>query len=436
MALVTSPRVPLFGVGPDDPARLLDGRIGDWREVGSAAPLAVEPLALVGAGEPAVRPVETVADYEGLVAALVRRPGGVALIPVAEVDFRVNVLSVGGGDPLRDDPDGEVPIIRIAVVGDIVPGRNVHAKMATYADFRRPFLRVADHLAAYDLTIANLEGNLSASLPQPPDPHSFSFVSDPAMIEGLVLAGIDAVSLANNHTVWNAPAEGWGVQGLLDTIDALELAQFPFFGAGRTIAEARSPWLTKVGDTRIAFIGIDGVTANLEVAPGAANGVVDFDASASEDRPGTNPYLSAQVLQDIATATDVAEVVIPYFHMGAEYVAIPPEWVVAAAHAAIDAGATLVVTNHPHVIQGMETYAGRPIVYSPGNFIFDQMFAVEVRSGLILDLTLRGDRVVGLRCHGVEIEDFHQPRLMTAGEQASLMDRFWAASDRRAARDG
>ncbi len=118
--------------------------------------------------------------------------------------------------------------------------------------------------------------------------------------------------------------------------------------------------------------------------------------------------------------------------MGAEYVAIPPAWAVAGARAAIDAGATLVVTLHPHVIQGMEIYNGRPIVYSPGNFVFDQMFGVEVRSGFILDLTLRWDRVVGLRCHGVEIEEFHQPRPMTAGEQAALMDRFWASTDRLA----
>ncbi len=102
---------------------------------------------------------------------------------------------------------------------------------------------------------------------------------------------------------------------------------------------------------------------------------------------------------------------------------------------AIDAGATLVVTNHPHVIQGMEIYAGKPIVYSVGNFIFDQMFSVQTRQGLILELVLRGGKCVGLRTRGVEIEDFNQPRLMTAGEQAAIMDRFWASTDRLANRE-
>jgi poly-gamma-glutamate synthesis protein (capsule biosynthesis protein) len=283
-------------------------------------------------------------------------------------------------------------------------------------------------LRGFDLTVANLEGNLSATLPQPENDHSFSFVSSPAMLEGFALAGIDAVTLANNHTVWND--EGWGVQGLLDTMAALDDAGLPYFGAGYDLTGARAPWRTTVAGTSVAWLGIDGVTANYEVAPGAENGVVDFDAGATSDRPGTNPYLTAQFLEDISSAAANAIAVIPYFHMGAEYVGIPPAWAVAGARAAIDAGATMVVTNHPHVIQGMEIYNGRPIVYSPGNFIIDQMWGVEVRSGYALEVLLGGDRVVGLRMHGTEIEEFHQPRLMSAGEQANLLDRFWTSTDR------
>ena len=105
-------------------------------------------------------------------------------------------------------------------------------------------------------------------------------------------------------------------------------------------------------------------------------------------------------------------------------------WAVQGTRAAIDAGATMALTNHPHLVQGMEIYAGKPIVYSMGNFIFDQMFSVEVREGMILEIALRGNKVVGLRPRGVEIEDFNQPRLMSAGEQASIMDRFWWSTDR------
>ena len=432
MALVASLRLPVPAVGPEDPSRLLTGAVPDWRALGSPVPLPVRPLALNGESA-GVRAEQTYANYDELAAAMALDRGTVALVPAELVDFRVQALSVAGDDPLAEAVGGAAPA-RIGVVGDIVPGRNVHLHMARYGDFTRPFRRIAPLLSSFDVTVANLEGNLSDSLPQPADPHSFSFVSNTAMLEGFAVGGIDAVTLANNHTVWNS--EGWGVQGFLDTVAALETYELPYFGAGRDLATARAPWLVDGAGMRIAFLGIDGVTANYEVEPGVQNGVLDFDAGATSDGAGTNPYAAAQVNADIAAASEIADVVIPYFHFGAEYVAIPPPWAVQAARDAIDAGATMVVTNHPHVNQGMETYAGKPIVYSPGNFIFDQMFAAEVRSGYVLEIVLRGNAVVGLRFHGVEIEEFHQPRPMSAGEQAALMDRFWAATDRRMARDG
>ena len=133
--------------------------------------------------------------------------------------------------------------------------------------------------------------------------------------------------------------------------------------------------------------------------------------------------LRAAVTADVASGAGQYDIVIPYFHFGIEYVDVVPQWAVDGARAAIDAGATLVVTNHPHVIQGMEIYAGKPIIYSVGNFIFDQMFSVQTRQGLILELVIRGNRCVGWRTRGVEIEDFNQPRLMTAGEHAAIMEK-------------
>jgi poly-gamma-glutamate capsule biosynthesis protein CapA/YwtB (metallophosphatase superfamily) len=395
-------------------------------------PLPVHPLALRGETAGGVRPERTLENFDELAAALSADPGAVALVPAEMVDFRVQALTVGDDDPLDKIFGGQAPV-RIGVVGDIVPGRNVHLHMLEYGDFTRPFLRVASRLRSFDITVANLEGNLSETLPQPADPHSVSFVSSPAMLEGFALAGIDAVTLANNHTVWND--EGWGVQGLLDTIAALDSYGVPHFGAGPTLSAARAPWIVAAGQTRIAFLGIDAVTANYEVEPSPATGVLDFDAGATNDSAGTNPYFATQVAEDITAAAAVADVVIPYFHLGAEYVAVVPPWAVQAAHAAIDAGAAMVVTNHPHLIQGMEIYAGKPIVYSPGNFILDQMWAAEVRSGYALEVILRDTSIIGLRFHGVEIEDFHQPRPMSSGEQAALMDRFWGATDRLAARD-
>lgn len=436
MALVASPRLPLYGVGSADVANLFSGKILDWRELGSAVSLMVEPIALQGATPTPGSPAATVSDYEALAIELDKRPGAVALIPVEQVDFRASVIAVDGYDPVRHGQVNGQDAIRVGVVGDIVPGRNVNNKMVAFGDYTHPFRKVAAELRSYDVMIANLEGNLSNTIAPPEDAHTFSFVSSPQMVDGFTLAGIDAVTLANNHSMWNS--EGWGAQGLLDTIDALQGGGIPHFGAGSNLAEARAPWVADVGGKSLAFIGIDGVTANEEARDFGATvylselGNTGY-AGATDDSPGTNPYISDQFMGDIESLAGQYDIVIPYFHFGIEYFAVPPAWAREGAKAAIDAGATMVVTNHPHVIQGMQVYNGKPIVYSVGNFIFDQMFSVEVREGNILEIVLRDDKVVGLRVRGVEIEDFNQPRLMTAGEHASQMDRFWSASDRIAA---
>ncbi|MGH2533249.1 MAG: CapA family protein [Thermomicrobiales bacterium] len=463
LAAITSPRLPLFGVGGAQIDRLLRGEITSWRDAGAAVDLPVVTLALSDNVPAGSAPVATYDDYEALVAGLDEHRGGIALVPVSQVDFRVNVLAIDGVDPLRGRASSDYPyflrlylgvrqedvaslrpavdaalgalgqvaatpaaggMTTVGFVGDIVPGRNVAAKIAESGDPAGPFRDVAAQLGAYDLTVANLEGVLSETIEAPDDPHTFTFVADPSLLDGLDLAGIDGVSLANNHTM-NA-----GVEGLQDTMDALDEAGIRYAGAGNTLDEAREPAIFQVNGLTIAILGINGVTAN----PNDLPGVVSGDEAATADSPGTNPFVVDQFLADIRAATERADIVIPYFHMGVEYRDLPPEWAEEAARAAIDAGAAMVVANHPHVIQGMEIYEGRPILYSLGNFVFDQMFSIEVRTGLILEVTFRGKEIAGLRLHGVEIEDFHRPRPMTSGEQAALLDRFWRLTDALAAR--
>ncbi|MEZ4505677.1 MAG: CapA family protein [Thermomicrobiales bacterium] len=131
----------------------------------------------------------------------------------------------------------------------------------------------------------------------------------------------------------------------------------PYFGAGNNLAEARAPWVADVGGTTIAFLGIDGVTANEEARDfGATVYMSELGGSgyagATDSTPGTNPYITEQFLADIEAAAGQYDYVIPYFHMGIEYFPVPPAWAREGAKAAIEAGATMVVTNHPHVIQG------------------------------------------------------------------------------------
>lgn len=433
-ALVTSPRLPLHGIGVDQVQALLQGSITSWRDVGSPINLPVSAFAIDGIVADGMKSPQMVKDYSGLLAELNKTPGGLAVVPIDQIDFRVNTLALGGVDPLAT---GEV--VRMAVTGDIIPGRNVAIHARKYGDWTHPFLQVKDFLAGFDVTVSNFECVISDTIapPEETDPNTFDFIASSDVIEGMKLCGIDAISLANNHTAWNS--SGLGIAPFTDMLGILDNAGFPYFGGGRDLDQAQRGWETTVGNTSIVFIGIDGVTANVDYA--GQIGTVGEDigsgfAGASASKAGTNPLAVQSVMAKIADLAGKYDIVVPYFHMGEEYVWITPQWCVDVAHAAIDNGATLVLTNHPHLIQGMEIYKEKPIVYSLGNFVFDQMFSVDTRTGYILDLTFQGNKVVGLRTHGFEIEDFNQPRLMSVGEHAGLMDRFWRSTDMRAAKNG
>jgi hypothetical protein len=433
-ALVTSPRLPLHGIGTDQVQALLQGAITSWRDVGSPINLPVSAFAIDGIVPDGMKSPQMVKDYAGLLDALNKTPGGMAVVPIDQIDFRANTLALGEVNPLAT---GDV--VRIAVTGDIIPGRNVAIHARKYGDWTHPFLQVRDFLAGFDLTVSNFECVISDTIapPEETDPNTFDFIASSDVIQGMKLCGIDAISLANNHTAWSSSVNG-DVGPFTDMLGILDNAGFPYFGGGRDLDQAQRGWEATVGNTSIVFIGIDGVTANVDYADQAGTVGAEIGsgfAGATASKAGTNPLAVQSVMAKIADLAGKYDIVIPYFHMGEEFVWVTPDWCVDVAHAAIDNGATLVLTNHPHLIQGMEIYKEKPIVYSLGNFVFDQMFSVDTRTGYILDLTFQGKKVVGLRTHGFEIEDFNQPRLMSAGEHAGLMDRFWRSTDIRTAKN-
>jgi poly-gamma-glutamate synthesis protein (capsule biosynthesis protein) len=431
-ALVTSPRLPLAGIGSSQIAALLLGGVKNWREVGAPIGLPVSTIALDGVVPSGMTPAATVADYPALLEALAKSPGAVAVVPLDQLDFQVNALKIDGVDPLRATGTDQAPIVRIGFAGDIIPGRNVGNYIRRYGDYTYPMLAVKDVLADFDATFANFECFISETI-EPPEltnGSTLDFVTRPEFIPGLQLAGIDAVSMANNHAVYSNA--GWGLPAFYDTIGFFEAAGMPYFGAGRDLDQARAPYVMDANGLSIAILGIDGITANTDY-PDAAGVVGGVNVGATASEGGTNPLVMADITADIERLAGEHDIVIPFYHMSDQYLWTPRQWAIDVAHASIDAGATLVVSSHPHTIQGMEVYKGKLILYGIGNFVYDQMFSVDTRQGYVLDLTLRGNQVVGLRTHGVEIEAFSQPRFMSPGEQAALMDRFWTSTDLRAA---
>ena len=430
-AIVTSLRLPLVGIGAASVEALINGGVANWSDLGCAIGVAPVPMAIDGIVPSGLVPETTTTDYEELTAALDAAPGGFAVVPTDQIDYRVNTLKIDGVDPLLASGSESEPIVRVGAVGDIIPGRNVAAHIREYGDYSMPLQRTKSVLAEFDFTFANFECFISETLefPELVDPNALDFLTRPDFVPTMVEAGIDAVSMANNHAVYSHA--GWGLPAFNDTYGFLTNGGVPVFGAGADLDQARQPFVTEVNGMSIAMYGVDGITGN-ETWPNAFGVVPNAGSQATASHGGTNPLNLDQVTADISNLAGQYDIVIPFFHMSEQYFWTPQDWAIETAHASIDAGASCVVSSHPHTIQGWESYNGKPIFHGIGNFIYDQMFSVDTRQGYVLELTFRGKNVVGFRIHGVEIEDFTQPRFMHQGEMAAFMDRFWLSTDLRA----
>jgi hypothetical protein len=258
-----------------------------------------------------------------------------------------------------------------------------------------------------DLALANFEN---------PAPDRFRyhtsgtvFSADPALIEGLANAGLDWVSLANNH-IGDA-----GRAGIVQTRRNVERWGIAVSGAGANRAEAHAPAWLEAGGLRIAVFGYD------TIAPSYA---------ATADRPGSAQLTVAAARADIAAARKAgADLVVVYPHWGIEYRATPTAAQRRLARALVDAGADLVIGNHAHWAAAMEVYEGRPIWYALGNFVFDQTWSEPTMEGILLELTFSGRELVQARLHPFVILDRAQPNFLDpAGSGAVVLRQVFDGS--------
>ena len=195
--------------------------------------------------------------------------------------------------------------------------------------------------------LANLECTLPGGRLVPTEPRVFT---SNQQLESLAESGIGCVSLANNHG-FDAGDEGFA--NLTARLDELGIS---WFGAGLNLAQARRPLLMEIRGIRLALLG--GVAAS--------TGMQRFAADGSS---GVAPLDPASLRDKIALLRREADHVILSPHWGEERFRFPSPGQVAEARSFIDAGASMLMGHHPHVIQGMETYRDRPIQYSLGNFL-------------------------------------------------------------------
>ena len=236
------------------------------------------------------------------------------------------------------EPTAEPVSITVSMVGDCTLGTDVNFDQSTSFDAfyllkNDPgyfFQNVKDIFTADDLTVANMEGTLTTSNDR--QQKTFAFKGDPSYTEILTRGGVEATNLANNHS------HDYGDQSYEDTIQYLEAAGITTFGYDRTA-------VMDVKGIKVGLIGI------YELKDGLGR--------------------QQQVIDTIQEVKDQgAQVIIVSFHWGTEKSNVPDDIQKTLAHLAIDQGADLVVGHHPHVLQGIEKYQGKNIVYSLGNFCF------------------------------------------------------------------
>ena len=185
---------------------------------------------------------------------------------------------------------------------------------------------------------------------------TYTFRADPQMVSVLDDLGVDIVSIANNHTY------DYGEVSLLDTMDTLNKAEMPFVGAGLDLEDATQTVYFQLGDVKIAFI--------------AATQIERFDhpdtRGATETAPGVfRCFKETELFDRIAEAKAESDLVVTYIHWGTESTD-QLDWAQPDLSRKIaEAGADLIIGDHPHVLQPIASVSGVPVIYSLGNYWFN-----------------------------------------------------------------
>ena len=264
-------------------------------------------------------------------------------------------------------------------VGDIMLARGVEWRIGK-TNLEYPLSDITEYLSAANLTIGNFEGTIRDIPNQELD--GFTFDTTPTIAKIIADAGIDFVSLSNNHS------DNYGSAVVTSTRSTIEsLGMTPF---GDPYESSNFVGHTSINGIAISFIG--------------------FHAFGEEPES-----IVAVIVSEKAAGNFV--VVLP--HWGNEYQDTPSTAQTDAAHLFVDAGADAIIGAHPHVIQTYENYNGAPIIYSLGNFLFDQSWSTPTQQGLTLGFAIDATSIT---MSFVPVSSFKEHiTLMNADETAKVL---------------
>lgn len=283
--------------------------------------------------------------------------------------------------PPRTQPREPEPAYnRLLFAGDVMLSRAVRRQILAAHDPALPFRKIAPLMSAADIAFVNLESPFSDRGPYYES--GLIFHAPPESIAGLELAGVGVASIANNHS------RDCGPRGVEFTVAWLRSHGIAPLGSSESEALTHRGLVLARHGIRFGFLGytFDQNNGNWR----------DIDPRIALTDPRA-------LCRDVAELRKHADVVIVSMHNGIEYMSKPTQAQVAFAHAAIDAGATLVIGHHPHVVQPEEHYSRGLIFYSLGNLVFDQYQRQATQHGEIVEISFLGPKVLATHVIPVKI---------------------------------
>jgi poly-gamma-glutamate capsule biosynthesis protein CapA/YwtB (metallophosphatase superfamily) len=259
--------------------------------------------------------------------------------------------------------------LTVALVGDVMLGRGVNQMIATHG-FAHPWGDMLPAVRGADCFLINLECALSDHTERWRDGghKPFYFRARARVVETLRVAGVDFASLANNH------AADFGMTGLLDTVRHLDEAGIAHAGAGGDLVAARAPAFVTTGEWRIGVVAFADHPAVWAAGP-ISPGINVTPVSLASDH-------FAAIEHALTVARQQADMVIFSIHWGPNMRARPTPAFRAFARRVIEAGADLFWGHSAHIVQGVEVWHGKPILYDTGDFVDDYAVDPELRNDL------------------------------------------------------
>lgn len=313
----------------------------------------------------------------------------------ADVINTIETTSTTEKTPAATEPD----FVSFAFAGDIMLDRGV--RRSVIKNLNGDYSALFNNLDVFknsDIAFANLE---SVASDKGKDIYNlYSFRMDPVAIPAIKNAGINILSVANNHV------GDWGLSAYIDSLERLKENGLLYTGGGNNKTEAETPTIIEKNGMKIGFLAFS------DVGPSSMD--------AGENTPGILLASDPDFDTIIQNAAKQVDYLVVSFHFGIEYKTIHDTRQEKLSHEAVDDGAKIVIGGHPHVPEDTEVYNNSFIAYSLGNLIFDQSWSAPTMQGMILEMKLYKDGSMTIQKDTTQLNSYFQLENITPGVEEKV----------------